>query len=220
MTRWAFVADVHGNWSALQRAVAVAEAHGAERFATLGDLVGRGQPDACVAWAREVTALAVVGNRDLDHLALVAPAHRAWLQALPRRLVAEAFVLTHGDVALDRALCSADGRRGFRRAYAALRALGRQLWFFGHTHRTGVWRKDALDAPPVALPVVDLTLDLRDPAVCYFINVGTTGRPRTGCGPPAIALFDTATAHLEHVPLPRADILGRGRARGAGGEQR
>lgn len=202
MTRWAFVSDVHGNWRRLQQAEALATARGAQRFAVLGDLVGRGQPDACVAWAAAQATFAVVGNRDLDHLDLVAPALRPYLQALPRRLVTKEFVLTHGDAALDRELCSADERRGFRRAYVALMAAGRRLWFFGHTHHARLWRKASANAAPEPLDPSSVTLDLADPAVCYLVNVGTVGRPRGGCGPASLMLFDSARAHLECLALP------------------
>ena len=49
MAVWAFVADVHGNYRSLERATRLAGERGAERFVALGDLIGRGQPAACVA---------------------------------------------------------------------------------------------------------------------------------------------------------------------------
>src|SRR3954454_12399598 len=107
MTRWAFVADVHGNFRALARAEALAREHGAERFVALGDLLGRGQPAECVAWVRANAALAVVGNRDLDHLDLVGADDQAFLQSLPRRASADDFLVSHGDAKLDAALGNA-----------------------------------------------------------------------------------------------------------------
>src|SRR5919199_2986131 len=127
MTIWAFVADVHGNFRALERAEALARARGATRFAALGDLLGRGQPAACVAWVRANATLAVVGNRDLDHIDLVDMADQAFVRGLPRRAAAEDFVVTHGDAKLDASLASADERRGFRRVYAALAAAHKRL---------------------------------------------------------------------------------------------
>src|SRR5687767_14108979 len=134
MAVWAFVTDVHGNFRALQHAEQLARERGADHFAALGDLLGRGQPAECVAWVRANAAIAVVGNRDLDHLDLVGPADQAFLRGLPRRAGADDFLVTHGDAKLDPALNSADERRGFRRAYAALAAADCHLWFFGHTH--------------------------------------------------------------------------------------
>ncbi len=201
MTVWAFLADVHGNYRALARAAALATGRGAERFAVLGDLLGRGQPAECVAWTREHAALAVVGNRDLDHLALVDATDGAYLLSLPTIASADGFLLSHGDARLTRDLGSADERRGFRRAYAALTAAGKRLWFFGHTHHARVWRKDAANAPPALLPAATASLDLTDPATCYLVNVGTTGRRRAGCGPASFTLWDEATARLERIEL-------------------
>src|SRR5919199_6684035 len=94
MTVWAFVADVHGNFRALARAEELARAGGAERFVALGDLLGRGQPAECVAWVRANAALAVVGNRDLDHIDLVSADDQAFLRRLPRLAAAEDSLVT------------------------------------------------------------------------------------------------------------------------------
>jgi predicted phosphodiesterase len=200
MAVWAFIADVHGNYRALSRAADLARAHGAERFVVLGDLLGRGEPAACVAWARAHATLAVVGNRDLDHLALVGPAEQAYLRALPRRAAAADFLITHGDARLDPMLASADERRGFRRAYAALLAADKRLWFFGHTHRPRVWRLPGPDTPPEPLDVPRVDLDAA-PAVRYAVNVGATGRRLAGDGPLAITLYDSTAGWLERLDL-------------------
>src|SRR5438067_7564557 len=201
MTTWAFVADVHGNFRALQRAEEMARARGAARFVALGDLLGRGQPAACVAWVRANATLAVVGNRDLDHLDLVGAEDQAFLRGLPRLAAADDFLATHGDAKLDPRLASADERRGFRRAYAALATAGKRLWFFGHTHHARVWRKPAPDAPPERLETPCVALDRGDPAVCYLVNVGTTGRRLAGRGPASFTLYDAARGRLERLEL-------------------
>jgi predicted phosphodiesterase len=201
MTTWAFVADVHGNFRALARAEALARAHSATRFAALGDLLGRGQPAECVAWVRANATLAVVGNRDLDHIGLVSADDQAFLRRLPRQAAAEDFLVTHGDAKLDPNLASADERRGFRRAYAALAATDKRLWLFGHTHHARVWRKAALEAPPERLEDASLALDRADPAVCYVVNVGATGRRLAGRGPASFTVYDSAHGRLERVEL-------------------
>jgi predicted phosphodiesterase len=201
MTKWAFVADVHGNFRALARAETLARARGAVRFVALGDLLGRGQPAECVAWVRANVALAVVGNRDLDHLDLVTDEDQAFLRDLPRLAAADDFLVTHGDAKLDPNLASADERRGFRRAYAALAAADKRLWFFGHTHHARVWRKLALDAPPECLEPATIALDGDDPAARYMVNVGTTGRRLAGRGPASFTLYDSALGRLERVEL-------------------
>jgi predicted phosphodiesterase len=201
MTRWAFVADVHGNFRALARAEALAREHGAERFVALGDLLGRAQPAECVAWVRANASLAVVGNRDLDHAALVSAADQAYLRSLPRRASAPDFLVSHGDIKLEPELGSADERRGFRRAYAALAAADKRLWFFGHTHHARVWRKAAADASPERLEPACISLNRADPAVRYIVNVGTTGRRLAGKGPASFTLYDSERASLQRIEL-------------------
>src|SRR5919199_2530431 len=165
MTIWAFVADVHGNFRALERAEALARARGATRFAALGDLLGRGQPAECVAWVRANATLAVVGNRDLDHIDLVSADDQTFLRRLPRLAAAEDFLVTHGDAKITPNLASADERRAFRRAYTALAGADKRLWFFGHTHHARVWRKPAPEAPPERLESPCVTLEHGDPTV-------------------------------------------------------
>ncbi len=201
MTVWAFVADVHGNFRALARAEALARAGGATRFVALGDLLGRGQPAECVAWVRANVVLAVVGNRDLDHLELVGSDDQAYLRDLPRRAATADFVITHGDARLDPTLNSADERRGFRRAYAALVAADKALWFFGHTHRARVWRLAGPDAPPEPIGATTLTLERGDPSVRHVVNVGSTGRRLAGRGPTSFTLYDAARGRLERIEL-------------------
>ena len=201
MTVWAFVADVHGNYRALERAERLAQARGADRFAVLGDFLGRGQPAACVAWLRQHATLAVVGNRDLDHLALVEADDQAYLRALPTLAGAEDFLITHGDAKLHRALCTADEHRGFRRAYAELAAANKRLWFFGHSHHARVWRKAGPEGPPELLDPDCVALDRATADLRYFVNVGTTGRPLGGRGPASFTLYDSARGELARVAL-------------------
>lgn len=82
MTVWAFLSDIHGNATALERAIALARERGATRFACLGDLLGRGDPARCVDLIRELADLSLVGNRDLDWQDRVGPAssntRRTW----------------------------------------------------------------------------------------------------------------------------------------------
>src|SRR5215212_6808829 len=114
MPVWGFISDVHGNLPALERAVARCRASGAERFAFLGDLVGRGSSDACVGLIRALADVSVVGNRDLDWQDRVGPETRAYVLGLPAAQRADDFLATHGDARLDRDLSSDDVRRGFR----------------------------------------------------------------------------------------------------------
>ncbi len=64
--RVALCSDVHGNLPAFQAVLADIESVGVDEVWNLGDLVGYGgQPDECVALARESCDLCLIGNHDL-----------------------------------------------------------------------------------------------------------------------------------------------------------
>jgi predicted phosphodiesterase len=200
VTTWAFLSDVHGNLPALERALALCRARGAEQFVFLGDSVGRGDSDACVRLIAETASLSVVGNRDLDWAERVSPATRAYVLSLPRLAEAADFAALHGDARLLREPSSGDLRTGFRRTYNWLRQRDRRLLFFGHTHQARVWRKDGPDTDLILLPGPRVELP-RLPKAVYLVNVGTTGLPFPGKGPPSCALYDDQARWLEHLTL-------------------
>jgi predicted phosphodiesterase len=207
MPVWGFVSDVHGNLSALERAVARCRASGAERFAFLGDLLGRGSSDACVALIRALADVSVVGNRDLDWQDRVGPETRAYVLGLPTVQRADDFLATHGDARLDRDLNTDDVRRGFRRTYPRLLRDGARLGFFGHSHRARAWRLSGPEAPPKllhdgALDAGPATIALvGDPSCRWVVNVGTTGLPFPGNGPPSCAIYDRSAGTLLLLPI-------------------
>lgn len=201
MTIWAFVSDVHGNYPALKRAQAISEAHGAGRFVSLGDVVGRGAPDACVAWVMEHADLAVVGNRDLDHLALVNRDLQQVVLAWPRESRASDFIVSHGDARLHRELNSSGEKTGFGRASAYMREASARLWLFGHTHRSRIWELSSRGCVAVTESSVRFA-----PGSSYIVNVGTTGKPLPGRGPAAVVLYDDVAATVWIRPMARREV--------------
>lgn len=196
MTVWGFVSDIHGNYRALLRGAALCEAEGAERFVCLGDVVGRGDPDACVDWVHENADIAVVGNRDLDHLDLLAVDLRHIVLGWPREASASDFVASHGDARLHRDLAAEDEKRGFRRALSHMAKAQARLWFFGHTHRPRVWT--VYEGVPER---IDASEGCLIPSASYIVNVGTTGKPLPGRGPAAVALYDDAAGTIRCITL-------------------
>jgi predicted phosphodiesterase len=64
--RVAIASDIHGNKQSFEAVIAAAEEAGVEELWCLGDLVGYGgDPDACVALAREHCTVCLAGNHDL-----------------------------------------------------------------------------------------------------------------------------------------------------------
>src|SRR6266566_2833425 len=119
---WGLISDVHGNLPALEQALAVLEAAGATKLAFLGDYLGRGDSDRCVARIREVTEIAILGNRDLDWQDRVAPTSKAWVLGLPRTAQAGQLLVSHGDPRLTPSLSTSEISRDFARAWPTMEA--------------------------------------------------------------------------------------------------
>ena len=208
MTTWGLLSDIHGNLPQLERAVAECLARGAERFAVLGDNLGRGDSDACVTLIRSLTDVSVLGNRDLDWADRVGAETRAYVLGLPRTVRIDDFVAAHGDARLDRDVSSADIKSGFPRTRARLERDGARLALFGHTHRARVWRLaadggvhllyDAASDPRAAL--IDVG---GDGDGLFVVNVGTVGLPFPGKGPGSCVVYDSKARTVEVVPLVR-----------------
>ena len=208
MAVWGLISDVHGNLPALERAVALCRSRGAERFAFLGDLLGRGDSDACVSIVQSLADVSVVGNRDLDWQHRVSAASRTYVLSLPPTQRADDFVAVHGDGRLNRDLSSDEIRRGFRRAYHRLTRDGARLGVFGHTHRARVWRLPGPDREAELLfdgatnrHPATIALVHGDTYARYVVNVGSTGLPFPGKGPPSCAVYDVEGQAVEMLPV-------------------
>ena len=206
MTVWGLLSDIHGNLRQLERAVAECRARRVERFAVLGDSLGRGDSDGCVALVRSLADVSVLGNRDLDWADRVGAEARAYVLALPRAARADDFVAAHGDARLDRDVSSADIRAGFTRRRARLECEGARLALFGHTHRARVWRLAADGAPHLLYDAAGdprrAVLDLAgEDGDRFVLNVGTVGLPFPGKGPSSCAVYDSTARTAEIIPL-------------------
>jgi len=197
---WGLISDVHANLPALEQALEVLSAAGATRLAFLGDYLGRGESDRCVERIREVAAIAIVGNRDLDWQDRVAPATKAWVLALPRTAQVQSLLVSHGDARLTPSLSTSEIKRDFARAWLAMEDGDAFVWAFGHSHHARIWRKaSALDA--AELQNTDQVA--MNPLDRYVVNVGTTGLPFPGKGGPSVALVDFGHGKIRQIPLAR-----------------
>lgn len=196
MALWAFVSDIHGNRRALDRVEEVAARRGVTEFVCLGDVVGRGDPAGCVTWVDTHAAIALAGNRDLDHVAMLPAELQEVVSSWPREAQAADFLVTHGDPGGHRILRSDREKQDFRGVADCLDASAACIWLYGHTHYPRLWR---LGAPPT---LCAQRIDL-EPGQRYVVNVGTVGRPFPGKGGPAMTLYDDGDRWIEMVSLPR-----------------
>jgi predicted phosphodiesterase len=195
---WGLISDVHGNLPALERAIVLLREQGAERFAFLGDYLGRGDSDGCARLIQQIADVAVVGNRDLDWQHRVAPETREWVLSLPRFAVAGELLLAHGDSRLTRELSTSQITAGFQRAWGVMERHGARVMAFGHSHFARTWRKRAADQPLELLGVGDVHME---EGWRYAVNVGSAGLPFPGKGGPSVALVDFRNQRVRHLPL-------------------
>jgi diadenosine tetraphosphatase ApaH/serine/threonine PP2A family protein phosphatase len=196
VTRWALLADVHGNLEALEAVLAhLADWPGA-RLISAGDLVGYGaDPEACIERVRARDAVCVAGNHEAMVLgqlgfdrcvhagiraalwtrAALSGSSRAWLAGLPRtRAASGELMVCHGCLDDPEFYVSTPAH-----AEAALERLAREhpgirVLVCGHTHRPML--HVAGEPRPVR---VGVTLPLPREGRC-LVNPGAVGQSRDG----------------------------------------
>ena len=202
------VGDIHANFGALE---AVFDAAGTvDAVWCLGDTVGYGpQPNECVRFIRDRSAVTLVGNHDLGCLGTISLANfnrearianewngeqltadnREFLLGLtPMARVDDTVTLAHGsprdpvwEYLLD--------------AYSAATSLNHfdtQVCFVGHTHQPVIYTAVAAHdvGCTITIPNDEMVLKLH-PNKRYIINPGGVGQPRDGDARAAFAIYDS-----------------------------
>jgi predicted phosphodiesterase len=201
--RIAVLSDIHSNLPALN---AVLKAVGSvDAVWHLGDVVGYGpEPDAVVARLAEVGAVGVRGNHDAAACGgreiewfnpearaamewtrtAISPATKAWLEALPERLIEGQFTLVHGsprDPTWEYVTSVPVAR-------ANLAVLTTRYGLHGHTHVPIAYREDDGRVEPITPGNGSvLGLDARR----TLLNPGSVGQPRDGDPTASWLVLDT-----------------------------
>jgi diadenosine tetraphosphatase ApaH/serine/threonine PP2A family protein phosphatase len=211
----ALIADVHSNLEALSACLNHAEAHGIERWAFLGDLVGYGaDPEAVVdiVMAYAATgAVVVLGNHDEAAVGLgsahmnemaeraiewtrgrLKRAHKAFLASLPLAERVEDALFVHASaVAPERWIYVTDPLR----AAHSIEAAGATYVFCGHVHEPALYYQGADATPQRFRPAAGVTLPVARHRR-WLTVVGSCGQPRDGNPASCYAVFDTERAEL------------------------
>ncbi len=201
--RVAVVSDIHANLDALEAVIATMPS--VDAVWHLGDVVGYGpDPDEVVARLVEIGATGVRGNHDAAALggpevqyfnvdarramewtrATISEPTRAWLAALPDRLVIGDFTLVHGsprDPIWEYVTSTPVAR-------ASLGAMETPYGLHGHTHIPVAYCED--DGVVETISPSDgsrLSLDGRR----ILLNPGSVGQPRDGIPAASWLLIDT-----------------------------
>jgi predicted phosphodiesterase len=200
--RYGIFGDIHGNFDALEAALAVMEQEGVEEYICLGDIVGYGaEPRECVAKIRDMGCMCLAGNHDhaaigkldIDFFNLYAREAAVWtraaLEPADKEFLANLgfvehlsnFAVVHG---------SLHGPEMFNYistifdADLSFEALDKPILFYGHTHipLTFFDTKPMTYTMDVEIPVGDGTRTL--------VNVGSVGQPRDEDPRASFAVYD------------------------------
>lgn len=214
----ALLSDLHANLRALDACVAHAQAHGAQRFALLGDLVGYGaEPAEVVARVQELAlagAVVLQGNHDALAVAppaqvqtqdeagaawthaQLSPAQLAFLAGLPLTVTVGAACLVHASADAPQRWQYVDNEH---RAQASLDAACQdpavRYVFGGHVHQQTLFFRGTdrrlLRFEPVAGAAIPVPPHRR-----WIATIGSVGQPRDGNTDAMYALFDPARTAL------------------------
>ena len=213
--RYAFIADIHGNFDALQAVMEDMRAQQPDHVFCLGDIVGYGaEPAECIKFMRENSILCIAGNHDFavtgavstDYFNPIATASVEWtrqalsnediqfLSRLPLEFKDDVFMLTHGAPAVPGAfeyiITMEDAARGFA-------SLDRPISFQAHSHVpiTFILSNGYASLVPSRI----FTIDDGCPAM---INVGSVGQPRDAEPAACYALFDASARSVSIRRIP------------------
>lgn len=192
--RLAIIADIHGNYRALQAVLADLAPLAVDRIVSLGDTIGYGpEPEEVVQTLRAHRVVSVMGNHELalvcpsycnrlhvvaaQSLALtrtlLSPESLAWLAQLPAHLVCGPARYVHGcpPQSITVYLYNPSDTR-LSRLFASY---PESLCFAGHTHDLGFYQQQGSVLSRRDLGVEQVALDSRSR---YLLLPGSVGQPR------------------------------------------
>ena len=207
--RYALVADIHANLTALQTVLQDIQEQKCTHVACLGDLVGyHDHPKECVDLIRSMQIPCVKGNFDeyccsntrLDGFNPRAKEHiqwthdqlteedRAWMRGLPFVALVHDFAIVHSTL-----------NEPSRWTYVFDRISARfhfdhqttPVCFFGHTHVPVAFIHDT------TVFGGSYTKFKVEPNRKYFVNVGSVGHPRDGSKKATYAIYDLTEQTIE-----------------------
>lgn len=226
--KFAILADIHGNWEALQVVLEDTKAQKCTHYACLGDVVGyNANPKECLDVIRGMGMPCVKGNHDeycsaesaLDGFNPAAAEavmwtrkqltedDRNWLRDLKYMKMVTSFSLVH-------ATLDAPQRWGYvfnkLDAAASFTYQNTAVCFFGHTHVPVAFVKDTVVRGGT------YSKFKVEPGKKYFVNVGSIGQPRDNNPKAAYVVYDMDEGTIEirrldyDIPTAQKKILAAG----------
>ncbi len=227
--RVAVISDIHANIEAFQAVLCDLE-HRADQVLNLGDLVGyNASPNECVELARKTGMHSIQGNHDLaicnpklaEKFNIYARKAILWTKENLTRENAQFLCnLKESSMASCGLAChgSPEGILSYIelhfQARAILKKMKKGIWgatnicFFGHTHKSIIWRMDVRGkVAPVEIPT-DGVISLSQEEF-YLLNPGSVGQPRDFDPRSSYLIFDTVnhTVSFRLVDYDRAATM-------------
>jgi predicted phosphodiesterase len=191
--RYAVLADIHGNLSALVAVLEQLSRARIDRYLVAGDLVGYGpSPNECVDVVRGLGAICVAGNHDLIALGRLADTRcialaretlawtrkvlrndvRTYLEFLPQRVELEGIVMAHGSFDDPEDYAARSDRAAGQLGRVREEYPGASILILGHTHRPLAFEETGgrvriADGAPIAVPKTR-----------WLLNPGAVGQSR------------------------------------------
>jgi len=215
----AIFSDIHSNIEALEACCAVAEQHGVDAYACLGDSVNYG-PDPVATLDRILSLpglIAVLGNHDqamfqpplwpanseLEQSAAwtrkrLHPEHLHFLKELPFMCEAHGATFTHASFDFPdnwEYVVSA------KQAHNCFRAVPARRLFMGHVH-VPLFFCETDDKSVVEMKVEAGRTYMLSKSQRYLANVGSVGQPRDGVNTASFAIYDNSTDSITFLRVP------------------
>jgi len=214
--RHAILGDIHANADALQVVLDSVDSSRIDQIVCLGDIVGYGaEPVRCLEMIQDLGCDVIAGNHDwaaIERITIdffnayakaaaiwtrdqLTPSHKEYLAGLPLTLTYDHFAIAHGTFHQPEAFNYIQTVFDAQLSFEALKSLGSQLGFLGHSHvPVGFF-----DTDPITY-----TLDQEIPIdgdKTTIVNAGSVGQPRDENNKASYAIFDTDAGKVEIVRL-------------------
>jgi diadenosine tetraphosphatase ApaH/serine/threonine PP2A family protein phosphatase len=212
--RLAIISDIHSNIEALTEVLKAAEHHKADRFVSLGDIVGYGaSPNVCCDLVRSVTEVTLLGNHDaavagrMDYSFYYDAARHAldwsasvltdenmmWLRSLPYTYRIGEVGFSHGSPIDPKAyeyIFALEQARELMPHAAELP----EVTFIGHSHLCKAFAIGNGEVNDVVAQKFGVRRGYK-----YLISVGSVGQPRDYDNRACFVIHDTDARTVEYI---------------------
>lgn len=197
------LSDIHGNFPALEQALATGRRLGVDSWICLGDIIDGGRwNNECARLIRDQAIPTVRGNHDEDAIDGIAPDVADFLHSCP-------LITELGDVLMTHISPRKRKRKVSDRyeAWNVFDETSHRLVFLGHSHISAFWSEDGAACGESRETVIELGRPYHlPPEDRHIVSVGSLGYSRDADLRPRFGTFDTTARMLTVHPVQAAPI--------------